>query len=73
MNEMAYISALSNMVQTTCGYGDRDTELSFYLFSIHFNLNSHMCLIDFILHSTVLEGPQQECESLLYVEELSGA
>ena len=26
-----------------------------------------MCLIDFILHSTVLEVPQQECESLLYV------
>ena len=26
-----------------------------------------MCLIDFILHSTILEGPQQECESLLYV------
>lgn len=49
-------------------YGSHDPQVataseelvSFYSFSIHFNLSSHTCIIDFISHSTVLGGPQQD-------------
>lgn len=49
-------------------YGSHDPQVatapeelvSFYSFSIHFNLSSHTCLIDFMSHSTVLGGPQQD-------------